>query len=92
MKEGWSLVAVGGSAGILHFVGHTGWSAGKHTDLGQIFILLLQVVKEGVEVGTTKVSYRAQASEQAATGKLLEVPLTDVLWNERQDQDAYIQV
>ncbi len=82
MEEGRALETVGSSTGILDPVGHARRSAGEHTNLGQKDVFLLEVVKEGVHVGTAEVGHRAKASEQAAAGELLEVPLTDVLRTE----------
>ena len=82
MKEGRSLKAVGGSTGSLHSIGHSRWSTREDTDLGKEDVLFLEVVKELVEVGTTKVSGSTKTSEQTLARQLLEVTLTDVLLGE----------
>ena len=79
MKEGWTLEAVGGSTGSLHSIGHSRWSTREHTDLGKEDVLFLEVVKEGVEVGTAKVGDGTKTSEQTLARQLLEMTLTDVL-------------
>ena len=79
VEESWTLITVGGSAGFLNTIGHAWGATGEDTDLRQKDIFFLKVVKEGIEVRTTKVGYRAQTSEQAAARNLLEVPLTNVL-------------
>ena len=80
VKEGWTLEAVGGSTGSLHSIGHSRWSTREDTDLGKEDVLLLEVVEEGVEVGTTKVGDGTKTSEQTLARQLLEIALTDVLW------------
>jgi predicted RNA-binding protein len=80
MEEGWTLKAVGGSTGSLHSIGHSRWSTREDTNLGKEDVLFLEVVKEGVEVGTTKVGDRTKTSEQTLAGQLLEIALADVLW------------
>ena len=53
------------------------------TDLRQQEVLLLEAVEESVEVWPSKVSHRAQSSEQTLARDLLEMTLTDVLhWKE----------
>ena len=84
MEEGRALEAVGGSTGSLHAVGHARGTTGEDTDLGQQDVLLLKVVKELVEVWTTKVGDGSEASEQTLARQPLEVTLTDVLKNEQK--------
>ena len=84
VEEGRTLKAVGGSAGSLHTIGHPRWTAGEHTDLGKKDVLLLEVVKELVEVWTTKVGDGTQSSEQALARQPLEVTLTNVLQEQKQ--------
>ena len=79
MKEGWSLKAVGGSTGSLHSIGHSRWSTREDANLGKKNVLFLEVVKELVEVGTTKVGGTTKTSEQTLARQLLEVTLADVL-------------
>ena len=79
MKESWTFKAVGGSTGSLHSVGHSRWSTREDTNLGKNNVLFLEVVKELVEVGTTKVGDGTETSEQTLSGQLLEIALTDVL-------------
>ena len=55
VEEGWALKAVGGSTGSIHTIGHPWWTTGEHADLWQQDVLLLEVVKERVEVWTAKV-------------------------------------
>ena len=79
VKEGRSFVAVGGSAGSLHSIGHAWGATGEHSNLGKEDVLLLQVVEELVEVWTTKVGDSTKSGEQALARQPLEVALTDVL-------------
>ena len=79
VDKGGALKAVGGSAGVLHTIGHAWWTTGEHTDPREEDVVFLQVVKEGLEVRAPEVGHRAQASEQTAARQLLEVPLTNVL-------------
>ena len=79
VQEGWALEAVCGRTGFLHSISHPRRPAGEHTNLGQQDVILLEAVKELVEIGTSEVSHRAQSGEKTATRQLLEVPLTDVL-------------
>ena len=79
MKEGRSFKAVGGSAGSLHSIGHSRWSTREDTNLGKEDVLFLEIVKERIEVGTTKVSDSTKTSEQTLARQLLEITLTDVL-------------
>ena len=79
VDEGWTLKAVGGSTGSLHSIGHSRWSTREDTNLGKQDVLFLEVVKELVEVGTTKVGGATKTSEQTLARQLLEVTLTDVL-------------
>ena len=79
MKEGRSFKAVGGSAGSLHSIGHSRWSTREDTNLGKQDVLFLEVVKEGVEVRTTKVGDGTETSEQTLARQLLEIAFTDVL-------------
>lgn len=81
MVEGRTFKAVGGSAGSLHTIGHARRATGEHTNLGQQDVLLLEVVKELVEVWTAKVSDGTEASEQTLARQPLEVALADVLWS-----------
>ena len=55
VEEGWAFIAVGGSTGSIHANGHAWWTTGEHADLWQQDVLLLEVVKERVEVWTPKV-------------------------------------
>ena len=80
MKEGWTLEAIGGSTGSLHSIGHSRWSTREDTDLGKEDVLFLEVIKEGVEVGTTKVGDGTKTGEQTLARQLLEIALTDILW------------
>ena len=79
MEESWALVAVGNGTSSLHSIGHPRWATGEHSNLWQKAILLLETVKELVEVWPAKVSDGFQSSEETATRQLLEVALTDVL-------------
>ena len=79
MKEGRSFKAVGGSTGSLHSIGHSRWSTREDTNLGKEDVLFLEVIKEGVEVRTTKVGDGTKTSEQTLARQLLEIALTDVL-------------
>ena len=79
VDKGGALEAIGGSAGVLHTIGHAWWATGEHTNLWQVVVLFLQVVEEAIEVRAPEVGHRAQASEQTAARQLLEVPLTNVL-------------
>ena len=65
VDEGWTLKAVGGSAGSLHTIGHSRWSTREDTDLGKEDVLFLEVIEEGSEVRTTKVGDGTKTSEQA---------------------------
>ena len=78
VDEGRTLKAVGGSTGSLHSIGHSRWSTREDTNLGKKNVLL-EVVKELVEVGTTKVGGTTKTSEQTLARQLLEVTLADVL-------------
>ena len=80
--ESWPLEAVGGSAGLFHTGGHSGWTAGEHANLGQQEMLFLEVVEEGLEVWSAEVGDGAQAREQTAAREPLEVALTNVLCGE----------
>ena len=84
VDEGWTLKAVGGSAGSLHSIGHSRWSTREDTNLGKEDVLFLEVVKELVEVGTTKVGGATKTSEQTLARQLLEMTLADVLCEERR--------
>ena len=77
--EGWTFEAVGGSTGSLHSIGHSRWSTREDTNLGEKDVLLLETVKELVEVWTTKVCDSTKTGEQTLARELLEVALTDVL-------------
>ena len=79
VDEGRTLKAVGGSTGSLHSIGHSRWSTREDTNLGKKNVLFLEVVKELVEVGTTKVGGTTKTSEQTLARQLLEVTLADVL-------------
>ena len=81
VDEGWTLKAVGGSAGSLHSIGHPRWSTREDTNLGEENVLFLKVVKELVEVRTTKVGGTTKTSKQTLSRQLLEVTLTDILQN-----------
>ena len=85
VDEGWTLEAVGGSTGSLHSIGHSRWSTREDTDLGKEDVLFLEVVKELVKVGTTKVGGATKTSKQTLARQLLEMTLTDVLLGERKD-------
>ena len=67
VKEGRALIAVGHCTGSLHTVGHAWGSAGEDSNLGQQEVLLLEAVKELVEVRPTKVSDSTQSCEQTAS-------------------------
>ncbi len=77
--EGRSLEPVGSSTGSVHSVGHSGGTAGEHSNAGQEDVLFLEVVKELVEVRTPEMSDGSQSSEQTLARQLLEVTLTNVL-------------
>ena len=77
--ESRSLEAVGGGTGSLHTIGHARRATGEHTNLGEQDVLLLEVVKELVEVRTSEVIDGSQSSEQALARQPLEVTLADVL-------------
>ena len=79
MEEGRAFKAVGGSAGGLNPIGHSRWSTREDSNLGEKDVLLLEVVKELVEVWTTKVGGTTKTGEQTLARELLEVTLTDVL-------------
>ena len=79
VDEGWTLKAVGGGTSSLHAIGHSRWSTREDTNLGKENVLLLEVVKELVEVRTTKVGGTTKTSEQVFTRKFLEAILTDIL-------------
>lgn len=79
VEEGRSLEAVGDSTGSLHTIGHARRPTGEHSNLGKKDVLLLQVVKELVEVWTTKMSDSSKSSEQTLATQPLKVTLTDVL-------------
>ena len=64
VDESWTVKAVGGSTGSLHSVGHSRWSTREDTNLGKNNVLFLEVVKELVEVGTTKVGDGMETGEQ----------------------------
>jgi len=80
VDKGWALKAVGGSTGSFHTIGHAWWTTGEHTNLWKEEVLLLKVVKEGIEVWPTKMGDGAKTSKQTATRQPLEVALTDVLY------------
>jgi len=50
-------------------------------------MLFLKAIEEAVEVWSAKVSYRTEASEQTLARNLLEVTLTDVL-EDKKDQEC----
>ena len=79
VDEGWTLKAVGGSTGSLHSIGHSRWSTREDTNLGKKDVLFLEVIKEGVEVWTTKVGDGTETGEQTLARQLLEITLADVL-------------
>ena len=79
VEEGGAFKAVGSSTGSLHSIGHSRWSTREDTNLGEKDVLLLEVVKELVEVWTTKVGGTTETGEQTLARELLEVTLTDVL-------------
>lgn len=76
------MEAVSDGASRLHAVSHPRWTAGEHSNLRQLNILLLQTVEEQVEIRTSEMGDGAQPCEETAAGQLLEVPLTDVLKKE----------
>lgn len=80
VDKGWAIVAIGGCTGIFHTIGHAWWTTGEHTNLWQGEVFFLEVVKEGVEVRSTKMGDGAKTSKQTATRQPLEVALTDVLY------------
>ena len=55
VEEGWAFIAVGGSTGSVHTIGHAWWTTGEHANLWQQDVLLLEVVEKRVEVWTAKV-------------------------------------
>ena len=79
MKEGWTLITVGGGTCSLHAIGHSRWSTREDANLGKKSILLLEDVKELDEVWTAKVGDGTKTSKQTLAGQLLEVALADVL-------------
>ena len=83
VEEGRSLKAVGGSAGSLHTIGHARWPTREHSNLRKKDVLFLQVVKELVEVWTTKVGDSSKSSEQTLARQPLKVTLADVLQKEK---------
>ena len=85
MDESRAFKAVGGSTGSFNSICHSRWSTREDTNLGEKDVLLLEVVKELVEVWTTKVGGATETSKQTLARDLLEVPLTDVLERERGD-------
>ena len=91
VDESWTFKAVGGSTGSLHSIGHSRWSTREDTNLGKKDVLFLEVVKELVEVGTTKVGGATKTSEQTLSGQLLEVTLTDVLNNRERRSQLMVQ-
>ena len=84
VQEGRALVAVGDCTSCLHTVGHARWTTGEDSNLREQPVLLLEAVKELVEVGTPEMGDCLQTSEETAARQLLEVPLTDVLQRERE--------
>lgn len=82
VDKGRPLESVGGLACVLHTLGHARRATGEDPNLREVVVLLLQVVKEALEVRTPKVGHCAQASEEGLVGDLLEVALTDVLHRE----------
>ena len=87
--EGRALEAVGDGASSLHAVRHARWTAGEHANVRQQEVLLLEAVEELVKVRTTKVGDGAQTSEETASRQFLEVPLTDVL---REQKNCKLRV
>ena len=85
VDESRAFKAVGGSTGSFNSICHSRWSTREDTNLGEKDVLLLEVVKELVEVWTTKVGGATETSKQTLARDLLEVPLTDVLERERGD-------
>ena len=79
VEEGGAFKAVGGGTGSLNPIGHSRWSTREDTNLGEKDVLLLEVVKELVEVGTTEVGGATKTGEQTLARELLEIALTDVL-------------
>ena len=75
----WTFEAVGGSTGSLNSIGHSRWSTREDTNLGEKDVLLLEVVKELVEVWTTKVGGTTKTSEQTLARELVKVVLRDIL-------------
>ena len=65
VEEGRAFEAVGGSTSSLHAIGHARWATREDTNLGKKNVFFLQVVKELVEVWTSKVGDRTKSSEQA---------------------------
>ena len=99
MDESRTLESVGSSTGGFHSVGHAGRTTGEGTDLGEKDVLLLQAVKEGVEVRTTKVGDCPETGEERSSRDSLEVTLSDVqhggteieLVKELSHKDVYIK-
>ena len=79
VDEGRALETVSDGTSCFHTICHAWWTTGEDTNLRKQLILFLEAVKKLVEVGTAKVSYGTQTSEETAARQLLEVPLTDVL-------------
>ena len=79
VDKSWPFKAVGSSTGCLHSIGHSRWSTREDTNLGEKDVLFLEIVKELVEVWTTKVGGTTETGEQTLARKLLEMTLTDVL-------------
>ena len=85
VDESWTFEAVGGGTGCLNSIGHSRWSTREDTNLREKDIFFLEVVKELVEVWTTKVRGTTKTSEQTLARDLLEVTFTDVLRKKKDE-------
>ena len=90
MDECWTFETVCSGTGGLHSIGHSRWSTREDTNLGEKDVLFLEVVKELVEVWTTKVGGTTETGEQTLAGELLKVALTDVLKREEINDRMHV--
>lgn len=67
VQEGRTLKTVSDSTSSFHTIRHARWAAREDANLWEQHIFLLEAVKELVKVGTTKVGYSPQTSEETAT-------------------------
>ncbi len=79
MKEVWNLsLAIDRLDPITDRLCHGVGSAGEHTNLAHITVLLLDKLEEAGHVRSAKVVDGLEAGEHAASAQSLEVILTDV--------------